>query len=223
MTMTTTELNKVTDVASVLDALERWIVQKPGLEFANYGNQTAYRSEYASIQRDKKRALAALELARACTPRSECLSEAFRAFSGRLEWDGSRLTYTTGQYWPTEYRKAASSVLESYVALAHQADAAESPKTFTYLTMQDVIDANKSIGHHWFDRETLRFFNTRIESSLIAGEYFITSERVDDRDRRRYSLRRAKPDGTVETIGAFQAYASKSEALNAARAMVART
>jgi hypothetical protein len=30
-----------------------------------------------------------------------------------LSWDGKRLDYTTGQYWPTEYRRAAAAVLAS--------------------------------------------------------------------------------------------------------------
>ena len=28
------------------------------------------------------------------------------SFSGRLAWDGKRLSYSAGQYFPTEYRRA---------------------------------------------------------------------------------------------------------------------
>jgi hypothetical protein len=45
---------------------------------------------------------------------AEHLTAAFpRAFSGRLSWDGAKLDYCTGQYWPTEYRAAACAVLAS--------------------------------------------------------------------------------------------------------------
>jgi hypothetical protein len=37
----------------------------------------------------------------------------FRGYGGRLEWTGKGLQYTTGQYWPTEYRKAAAAVCAS--------------------------------------------------------------------------------------------------------------
>ena len=39
--------------------------------------------------------------------------DAFRAFSGRLSWDGASLSYCTGQYYPTEYRLAAAAVLRA--------------------------------------------------------------------------------------------------------------
>jgi hypothetical protein len=35
------------------------------------------------------------------------------SFSGRLSWDGERLSYCAGQYFPTEYRRAVCAVLSS--------------------------------------------------------------------------------------------------------------
>ena len=144
----------------------------------------------------------------------------FSAFSGRLEWKPYpealpitpwHLTYCAGQYWPTEYRKAAAAVLERYVSLWRQAYAAATPPTFIYRTMDDVIAANKAIGNHWFERDTMRFFKTRIESGLIAGHRFITSEKGPD-GVRRYSVREACPDGTIDTVGEFQAYRTRDQA-----------
>lgn len=107
----------------LLDALQRWINQRPGLEYANYGERTAYFSEMRSITRDKHDAQRLLDAVRW---RAESITyadlvRALRdAFSGRLSWIESKtkpgywgLDYVTGQYWPTEYRKAAAAVLAS--------------------------------------------------------------------------------------------------------------
>src|SRR5574337_1337720 len=103
----------------ILQALQAWINQRPGLEFANYGNLAAYRAELRSIAKDRRDAetlLAAVALRESIT--AENLIAAFpRAYSGRLEIsekDGKvQFNYCTGQYWPTEYRKAACAVLAS--------------------------------------------------------------------------------------------------------------
>lgn len=85
------------------------------------------------------------------------------------------------------------------------------PKHNTYETMDDVIAANRAINHHWFDRDTMRFFGTRIESRLIAGKRFITSEKPPS-GRRRYTIREAMPDGTIDTVGEFCQFATLRQA-----------
>ena len=105
--------------AQIIAALYAWINQRPGLEFGNYGDVSAYRSELRSITKDRQHAL---QLLRAVELRDSITAEdmvaAFpRAFSGRLTIEetpkGAKLDYCTGQYWPTEYRKAACAVLAS--------------------------------------------------------------------------------------------------------------
>lgn len=127
------------------------------------------------------------------------------------------LEYCTGQYWPTEYRKAAASVLETYIATWRQAEADAHPQTFTYRTIEDVKAANRQIGNHWFDRSTMRFFNTKLESGLIGGRYFITSERMDENHPRRFSVRMAKPDGTIDTVRDFGKFDDREDAREAIR------
>jgi hypothetical protein len=98
----------------ILEALAAFIRQRPGLEFGNYGDVSAYRSEMRSITKDRhdaERLLAQVSWREGIT--AENLKEAFRAYSGRLSWDGERLSYCTGQYFPTEYRKAVCAVLAS--------------------------------------------------------------------------------------------------------------
>lgn len=106
---------------AILAALDRWIRQRPGLEWTNYGNAKTYRAEIRSIAKDKRDAetlLAAVR--RRSSIDAAALLEAFRgAFSGRLSVTladrggdvHARLDYCTGQYWPTEYRRAACAVL----------------------------------------------------------------------------------------------------------------
>jgi hypothetical protein len=121
----------------ILNALEHWINQRPGLEFGNYstGNHREsvanYRSESRRITRqlhDARTLLAAIRWRTSIDVPQ--LREAFRAYSGRLtlheiaeprptpgidalQTPACRLEYCTGQYWPTEYRAAACAVLAS--------------------------------------------------------------------------------------------------------------
>jgi hypothetical protein len=100
--------------AAMLAALGAWIRQRPGLEFGNYGDGASYRAELRGIARDKRDAETLLRAVGLSSIGADTLGEAFeRAYSGRLSWDGKRLSYCEGQYWPTEYRKAACAVLAS--------------------------------------------------------------------------------------------------------------
>lgn len=103
--------------SKIVTALRVFVRQRPGLEYGNYGDPASYRAEVRSIGKDLKQAeqlLRAVELRESIT--GAALLDAFRgAFSGRLSCqvleDGSvRLDYCTGQYWPTEYRRAVAAV-----------------------------------------------------------------------------------------------------------------
>lgn len=84
----------------------------------------------------------------------------------------------------------------------------------TYHTIDDVKIANReSTQPYWFSPDTLRFFGSRIGRTLYDGRYFLTSEQRDHESPRRYTIRQAMPDGTIETVGEFQAYATRAEAL----------
>jgi hypothetical protein len=98
-------------------ALSAWIRKRPQLEYGNYGCPTAYRSESRSITRDLHHAREVLAyVARRDSITAEDLIKASRhAYSGRLTLNktatGYEIDYCTGQYWPTEYRRAACSIL----------------------------------------------------------------------------------------------------------------
>jgi hypothetical protein len=61
----------------------------------------------------------------------------------------------------------------------------------------------------------MRWWDTVILSRVYGGRYFVTSEAPADSNRR-YTVRRALDDGTVETHGEFMAYGTRREASNAA-------
>lgn len=75
--------------------------------------------------------------------------------------------------------------------------------------------ANKAIHEYWFEPETMRFFATKLESGLIGGCYFVTSESFPTGPRRA-TIRQANPDGSIETVGDFGGYRDVQAALRAA-------
>lgn len=84
---------------------------------------------------------------------------------------------------------------------------------------------------HWFDRDTMRFFNSRLpadSSPLIHGRYFISSEKRDGvyissgyvpGSPRAFTIREVLSDGSIQTVGEFQGYSTRARAERAARGL----
>ena len=212
-----------------------FITQRPGLDSRNYGPGPYYNTERSSIYRDRVRALKALDSAFMSGKdyREDLLSEASRrAFSGRLSIiarpehpHGWIIRYVMGQYWPTEFRLAAANVLETYATMLYDAEDRE-PITGPFTTIAEVRAANRANGGHWFDKDTMRFFNSRIESKLIGGKYFISSEQSppfnDQVWPREYSVRVVSDDASIDTVNDFQEYKTKQQARAAIDALIGR-
>ena len=81
-----------------------------------------------------------------------------------------------------------------------------------FRTIQQIIDLNRNIGNHFFSPSSMRFFSSRVHSEVYSGCYFVTSEKFDWKSPRLYTVRKANPDGTIETIGDFQAFDTRSKA-----------
>ena len=120
--------------AKILETLDGFVNSRPGLDPADYGcnvweqmnryfvwleNWRGYRREAASITRDRSNYYAIRKQIswRDSVSADAILKAAEHAFSGRLTIteDGDKVTidYCVGQYFPTEYRKAACAVLAS--------------------------------------------------------------------------------------------------------------
>lgn len=102
----------------IIALLRAFAEQRPGMDPRDYGDWSSYRSESRSVTRDLHEArtlLRAVEWRDSIT--ADMLREAFRAYSGRLTLDETgdrpRLDYCTGQYFPTEYRRAVCAVCAS--------------------------------------------------------------------------------------------------------------
>ena len=211
----------------VFAAFAAFINQRPGLDFADYGDWKVFRSESASIGRDKKRAAAALYAAELLPWDAVVMKAAFSAFSGRLtpviREDGKlALDYCTGQYWPTEYRKAAASVLESYVESMRPKRAPQPGDSFN--TISDLAAANTAAGMRWFSRDNKKFSRSRVLPTIYKGDsliYFVSSEKSgwEDSSPRRFSVRVFDPaDASVNTSGEFNAFTFAEDARDHAKA-----
>ena len=97
----------------ILEALARFIAQRSGIDGQNYGgSREVFMQDYRRILRDGRDARALLRAVELSTQMPESiLVEVLK--SGRLTWDGKRLEYCAGQYFPTEYRAAACRTLAS--------------------------------------------------------------------------------------------------------------
>jgi hypothetical protein len=75
---------------------------------------------------------------------------------------------------------------------------------YKFNSISEIREANKAINNHWFDRKTMSFFNTRIETAVLKGRFFVTSEKTGfASSSRKCTLRMAKEDGSIKTIGEF--------------------
>gem|GEM_PF-6568242 len=71
-------------------------------------------------------------------------------------------------------------------------------------------------GGHFFEKITSDNECTRIESYLIAGCYFVTSELAPNDERSRlYSIRKVDADTQIYTVGEYQQYKTINDALEA--------
>ena len=104
----------------IITALYAFIGQRPGLEYGNYGDPVAYRAEMRAITKDlhhARRLIRDVEL-RDSTTADDILTASRGAYSGRLtlvQHDDGKVSvdYCTGQYFPTEYRRAVCAVMAS--------------------------------------------------------------------------------------------------------------
>ena len=107
------------DKSRLIAALTKWINQRPGLEFGNYGDVSLYRAEMRSITRARADALAMLRyVAWHDSITAEMILSEFRSggrFTCAVHGDKVTLDYCVGQYWPTEYRRAACALLSSVI------------------------------------------------------------------------------------------------------------
>lgn len=139
------------DKHTIIAALQQFIAGSPNLRSANYGSRSSYNADVRAVRRDKQDAERLIS-AVACIQdiSADDLKDGFRAFSGRLQWKGDHLEYTTGQYRPTEYRKAVCAVC-ARVAWNHFY---KDVQLKTPLDVRDAVKAylrNPGLCKRWFN------------------------------------------------------------------------
>ena len=83
-------------------------------------------------------------------------------------------------------------------------------------TISDIMRLHKKSGGHFFDKQTMDFFQSQCYPEVF-GSYFITSE-VSPDSVMRYTVRRfSASDGAIDTVGNFFAYENLSDAIDTAR------
>lgn len=148
-----------TEKENIITALRRFINQRSGIEAGNYIRDwrdqdgiRALRADQRSIQKDGREArelLQFMEDREGIT--GEMIKEGFRAFSGRLSWDGNSLDYCAGQYFPTEYRKAVCAVLAQVVWDYWREDGKGGTLTADQIRKNAAIRFGRAIASRWFN------------------------------------------------------------------------
>ncbi len=144
----------------IIAALYVFINQRPGLEFGNYGEPVSYRAEVRAIGKDLTQArqlLRYVEL-RASITAEDIIAASESAYSGRLTItardDGAiAVDYCTGQYWPTEYRRAVCAVLSQTIWAWTSAHCmpADTAKPGDYLRASFKREFGRSMASRWFN------------------------------------------------------------------------
>lgn len=87
-------------------------------------------------------------------------------------------------------------------------------------TINKIQREMNAIGSHWWDHDTMRFFNTKISEKVYQGEggiFFVTSEKPIH-GLRSYSVRQYKPNTKkIGTIGNFCSLTRSQAQVEAAR------
>ena len=139
---------------TIIDALNRWVSQRPGLEYGNYGDVSSYRAELRSIGKDLQHARALINyVAWHDSITAEMILKAADN-GGRLsfvvrDYGTVTIDYCTGQYWPTEYRAAACRLLSSVIWYWLR-DNMLDPATGNDIRRQAARELGTSIARRWF-------------------------------------------------------------------------
>lgn len=77
-------------------------------------------------------------------------------------------------------------------------------------SIADVKELNREAGQHFFDRSTMNFFKSTIETGLLKGGYFITGESQRGyASGRKYTARKVDfLNGSIKMLDSFACYTS---------------
>jgi hypothetical protein len=145
---------------AILEALAVFIRQRPGIDPRNYisdwrdtEGRRLYRAEVREITRDLHDARALLAAVEMSNVTGEELASRLSP-NGRLSWNGERISYCTGQYFPTEYRSAVARTCASALWYAwadeYHARHGTSEGTRDYVQKRARSYFGRGIAKRWF-------------------------------------------------------------------------
>jgi hypothetical protein len=92
-------------------------------------------------------------------------------------------------------------------------------------TINEIKEAVRAAGSHWFDPGSMRFFGTRVLPEVYqggGGVFFVTSEQPPHGERQ-YSVRQFDPDSAgIRTFGEFCAMSKRQAVTSAKRAAIGK-
>jgi len=149
----------------IINALYTFAHKRPGLEYRNYVSdwrdylgRKAYAAESRSITKDLREARVLLRKVELSGISAEQLIDAARHnFSGRLSINQNDkgeviIDYCTGQYWPTEYRRAVCAVLAGALWAYRRDDIpAHVENKGQYLRDKFAKEYGRGLASRWFN------------------------------------------------------------------------
>lgn len=82
-----------------------------------------------------------------------------------------------------------------------------------FKNISELRAANEANGFYFFSRKTMKFFKSKIESQILKGKYFITSEQYGSDSPRQYSIREiASRKGDIKPNPFDRKFSSKERA-----------
>jgi len=107
---------EATKQVNAVELLCKFVNQRAGLCFADYGDRTIYQRESREITKDRSDFYEFLAMAHVYVDDlNSKLIDYLSKTGDRLTLEGDKLQYITGQYFPTEYRPAATRAIKSII------------------------------------------------------------------------------------------------------------
>lgn len=91
-----------------------------------------------------------------------------------------------------------------------------------FKNMEEVREANERVGNSFFSEGSMRYFNSRIESELFFGKYFVTSESPSEGSQKSFTVRRVHKCGRIDNVGRFQKFECVEDAVKKIRVLHSR-
>ncbi len=120
-------------------------------------------------------------------------------------------------------RRLGSLKMEYPVSKTRVCQIVRNPSGSAVVGLDEVQQCARACGSSWFEKGEMRFFGTRLDHRAFVdgrgGAFFVTSEKrpgSGTSEPRRFSVRHYA-NCSIDTVGDFQRFKTKAQALKAAK------